>query len=83
MDGYKVIDLKNTQISTTATTIAGVYEAIKTSDKAILLVGINYSGTQYKPAYVTAVPGTNKYDLYTGVIQIEVDKDSKVKVINP
>lgn len=65
--GYKIIDFKDINLVTgTASTIAGVYDAIKSNyRKAILISGIIIDGVKMADSFVELlVVGTN----YTGTL---------------
>lgn len=50
--GYQILDLGGANLTTSKTTINGVYETLKGSYKAILVEGLIISGTDYKPQFV-------------------------------
>lgn len=54
-NGYKVIDLKGTNIlesTETKATVDGIYEAIEETFKPILLAGICIDGEEHAPAFI-------------------------------
>lgn len=54
--GYKIVDLKDINITTTPVKIAGVYHAIHgNSRKVILLSGITINGVQFSDEFVKVV----------------------------
>lgn len=52
MAAYTIVDLKNTSLSGSSKTIAGVHAQIAKANCPIRLTGINYGGTKYKDAFV-------------------------------
>lgn len=52
MAAYTIVDLKNTSLSGSSATIAGVHAQIAKANCPIRLTGINYGGTKYKDAFV-------------------------------
>ena len=64
--GYQIIDLQNKQLELTkGQKFDGVYNAIKSTKKAILISGLNVGGTEYHDTFVElTVSGTN----FTGTI---------------
>ena len=52
MAAYTIVDLKNTSLSGSSKTVAGVHAKIKNANCPIRLTGINYGGTKYKDAFV-------------------------------
>ena len=52
MAAYTIVDLKNTSLSGSSATIAGVHSQIAKANCPIRLTGINYGGTKYKDAFV-------------------------------
>ena len=75
--GYKVINLNDNNLTTSNTTIKGVYNDIKSNyRKAILLSGITINGVEYPDGYTTfTVSGSNLITtVYNNTITI-TDKD--------
>ena len=52
MAAYTIVDLKNTSLSGSSNTIAGVHAQIAKANCPIRLTGINYGGTKYKDTFV-------------------------------
>ena len=59
--GYKIIDLKGKSLSTTATTIDGVYAGIGSTKKPIMLCNINIGGTAYHDTIINITVSSSKY----------------------
>ena len=59
--GYKVINLNDNNLTTSNTTITGIYKDIKSNyRKAILLSGITINGVEYSDCFTTFnVSGSN------------------------
>ena len=45
--GYKIIDFKGTQITTSAVTIKGIHKAIESTNKRTVVSGLVQSGVEY------------------------------------
>lgn len=67
MGGYKIVDLKDTNLETTNTdgvTIAGIYASVENNHrKALLLNGIVIDGVEKANAFITATAGDNEYTI--------------------
>lgn len=58
--GYKIIDLGGVNLTSSATNIAGIYDALKSAHKPIVFEGVQISGTEYKPQFAAlAASGGN------------------------
>ena len=59
--GYKVINLNDNNLTTSNTTITGIYEDVESNyRKAILLSGITINGVEYSDCFTTFnVSGSN------------------------
>lgn len=67
LGGYKMVDLHDISVSTTATTISGVFNAIKDSyRKPLMLVNIKISTAKMQDAYISPLLSSGDYvfDLY-------------------
>ena len=76
--GYKIIDLGNTNFTTTKpVTVPGIYEKIKSARKAILLEHFSIGGTDCRPCFPEiTVSGTSfTFDVY-GKTFIVANNDS-------
>ena len=76
MNGYQIVDLKDTTLSETGTKVSGVYESLKNSNrKPILLTGIVIDGIKLSSAFVQI--GINNGDyvipVYARMITIKPD----------
>lgn len=82
--GYQIVDLKETALSSTASTIAGTYNAVKNSKgKPIYVQGLKISTTVYNDCFLPCFVGSNKYTLVLPTGVIEITNDDKVKwVVN-
>lgn len=63
--GYKIIDLGGVNITTAgdAVTIAGIYDAIESTDKAILVSGLTIDNVDYSDVYGVPISGDNQYTI--------------------
>lgn len=62
--GYKIIDLKNTNLTSTAKEIAGIYNAIgQNNRKVLLLSGLVINGVELSDVFVKSVKIGNDYVL--------------------
>lgn len=51
--GYQIIDLKNVALTSgEGQVFEGIYEAIESTHKAILISGLNVGGTEYHDSFV-------------------------------
>lgn len=81
MDGYKVVDLKDISLSGTPVTIAGVYNAIISTEKVILLVNINLGGTKIPAAFAAcSVSGTTITALVAGFVELTITSADAVSI---
>lgn len=80
--GYVIIDLENVQISGTAKTIRGIYDAVKNANgHALLLSGLNVGGTSYGDTFVNAHAGESKFTFVAHGNQIQVNSADEVKTV--
>lgn len=61
MAAYQIVDLKNTSLSGSSKTVAGVHAKIAGANCPIRLTGINFGGTKYKDAFVRFTLSTTSY----------------------
>lgn len=62
MNGYQIIDLKDTTLSGSGTKVSGVFESIKNSNrKPLLLTGIVIDGTEMNSVFVSATTTSGNY----------------------
>lgn len=82
--GYQIVDLKGTALSSTASTIAGTYNAVLNSkNKPIYVQGLKISTTVYNDCFLPCFASTNKFTLVLPTGVIEITNDDKVKwVVN-
>ena len=59
--GYRIIDIKNVSIGSTAKKIAGVYDAINGTNKQLLLTNINIGGTKYHDTIIDVTVSSTKF----------------------
>ena len=83
MDGYKVVDLGGTSITTTPATITGVYNAIHISDKVILLVGLVINGDAYLPSYAACLEDGSGIHAYVAGQEILITDEDSVSLVVP
>lgn len=58
--GYKIIDLGGVNLTSSATIIPGIYDALEGAHKPVLFEGVQVSGTEYKPQFAAlAASGGN------------------------
>ena len=77
--GYKIIDLKNESLSSTAKTIDGVYAGIGSTKKPIMLCNINIGGTAYHDTIINVTVSSSKYVWAVYGYNFEVTSADKVK----
>ena len=84
MAAYQIVDLKNTSLSGSSKTVAGVHAKIDGAKCPIRLSGINYGGTKYKDAYVKFTKSGTSYvseTVYGKVITIT--NTNGITIANP
>lgn len=84
-NGYVTIDLKGKALNGTATTIAGVYDAIEASTKPLLITGLvnKLSGTavEVKPTMADSVTVvSSNYVVRVGDIDITITSGDAVTI---
>lgn len=82
--GYQIVNLQGKALSSTATTIAGTYNAIlKAQGKPIYVQGLKISTTIYHDCFLPCFAGSNKFTLMlpTGVIEV-TNADAVKWVVN-
>ncbi len=58
--GYQIVDFKGLKLSTSETTIPGIYETIDGNyDKMLLASGLNFTGTVLPDVPITATVSSN------------------------
>lgn len=63
--GYKIINLKDTNITTSGTVIRGVFDDIdKNNRKVILLSGLKINGTELNDEFVKAIKSGGQYTIH-------------------
>lgn len=79
--GYKIIDLRDNNLTAVGTTIKGVYEAIEHSyRKPLLLSGIVIDGVEKNDAFVVAEAGVGSYVIKYGEKAITITSEDDVTV---
>lgn len=76
MNGYQIVDLKDTALSETGTKVSGVFESIKNSNrKPLLLTGIVIDGTEMNSIFVSATITSGNYVIaaYGKTITVKAD----------
>lgn len=69
--GYKIVDLKDNNITSTPVTITGIYDLLRISHrKVILLSGVTINNTKFHDMFVKVIPiGTEFFmNVYTSVV---------------
>ena len=77
--GYRIIDLKNVSVGSTAKTIDGVYDAIENTNKQLLLTNINIGGTKYHDTIIDVTVSSSKFVWTVYGYNFEVTNQDKVK----
>lgn len=73
--GYKIVDLKDINITTTTQVIKNIYDEIRTSyRKVILLSGLTINNVKFNDIFVKAVPVGSDYliNVYQAVVDNEM-----------
>lgn len=76
--GYKVIDLKGVTLSSTAVTIAGIYDAIESNNKATMLSGFVFDSVEYDDVFTLFVESSGDFVTTVNGITITVTDDDEV-----
>ena len=77
--GYKMIDLKNQSLSTTKTTITGIYKSIKNNyKKALMLCNINIQNVEKANAFVTFNLNNTAYQCVVYGYTIKITQNDEV-----
>lgn len=77
--GYRIIDLKNVSLGSTAKDVAGVYDAINGTNKQLLLTNINIGGTKYHDTIIDVKVSSTKFVWTVYGYNFEVTTADKVK----
>ena len=59
--GYKIVDLKGVDVNTPGATIKGVYAAIESTRKPIVLSGLVINGKEYHDVFANFVSNGSNY----------------------
>lgn len=79
MNGYQIVDLKDTTLSGTGTKVSGVFESIKNSNrKPLLLTGIVIDGAEMNSVFTSATITSGNYVISTYGKTITVKPDDTV-----
>ena len=79
MNGYQIVDLKDTTISGAGTKVSGVFESIKNSNrKPLLLTGIVIDGAEMNSVFVSATITSGNYVIAAYGKTITVKSDDTV-----
>lgn len=77
--GYKMLDLKNQSLSTTKTTITGIYESIENNYKKVLMLcNINIENIEKANAFVTFNINNTAYECIVYGYTIKITNDDEV-----
>lgn len=80
--GYQILDLKGLKIVTNGVTVKGAYKTIESTNKPILVTGINKNGTELKDRFVAFDSVSSKWE---GKVQIgfklQIDANDLVKIV--
>jgi len=87
MDGYQILDFKNTDLSISGI-IPGLFETIDKSKKPFIIHNMNFNGNLLKPMFVPLMNLNNDtYEFYistpAGVATVSIDKSDTVTILNP
>lgn len=82
--GYQMVDLKDQNITTTATTIDGVYETVSNnSNKPLLLCNLMVDGTAMRDVWATATESGGTYTITAlSGLTMTVTADNAVTMTN-
>lgn len=79
MNGYQIVDLKDTTLSGTGTKVSGVFESIKNSNrKPLLLTGIVIDGAEMNSVFVSATITSGNYVISAYGKTITVKSDDTI-----
>lgn len=67
LGGYKLINLKGVDVGAAGKTIAGIYEAIESTNKATLITGLVIGGTEFNDLFV---PFKSEASTFVGKVQL-------------
>lgn len=80
--GYKILDLQNKNIVNGAYAIVdGVYEAIESTTKPLLLSGLRFNDVEYRDTYVTATVSGQDYKIVVNGFTITITSADHVSVV--
>lgn len=80
--GYKIVNLKGIDVNTPGATIKGVYDAIESTRKPIVLSGLVIAGKEYHDVFANFVSGGSNYSCTFDNVTLTVsDADLVVGVV--
>ena len=88
--GYKIIDLKDVNITTTAQIIPGIYNRIKETRKVLLFTGLTIKETALSDQFCGITPGDGIYYIHVSTnlalgtitdVTITINDDDEIKLV--